>query len=127
MSSVLSLSFLSLRRGVATPAVFAKLAAAGLGCCAWCAALGSFSLAACVPLSVGSDRDNRDECLEDGFGTPDWGGAWAGPTLGGRLVVRVVVFARPRSWGLLVRRGVRWEVERSREGCTVVGGAGAGR
>lgn len=48
------------------------------------------------------------------------------PTLGGRLV-RVVVFARPRSWGLLVRTGVRWEVERSREGKAVVGGAGAGR
>ena len=122
----LSLSFFSLRRGVATPAVLARLATAGLGCCACCAALGSFSLVGCAPLSVESDREDRKECLKCGFGAPVWGGAWMVPTLGGRLV-RVVVFARPRSWGLLVRTGVRWEVERSREGKAVVGGAGAGR
>lgn len=122
----LSLSFFSLRRGVATPAVLAKLAAAGLGCCAWCTALGSFSLAVCAPLSVISDRDDREECLEGGFGAPVWGGVWVPPRLGGRRV-RVVVLARPRSWGLVVRTGVRCEVERSRDGSAVVGGAGAGR
>lgn len=71
----LSLSFFSLRRGVATPAVLAKLATAGLGCCACCAALESFSLGAGAPLSVISDRDDREECLVGGFGAPVWGGA----------------------------------------------------
>lgn len=122
----LSLSFFSLRRGVATAAVLAKLAAAGLGCCAWSTALGSLSLAVCAPLSVISDRDDRKECLEGGFGAPVWGGIWVPPTLGGRLG-RVVELARPRSWGLFMRTGVRWEVERSRVGNEVVGGAGAGR
>lgn len=119
----LSLSFFSLRRGVATPAVLAKLAAAGLGCWVCWAALGSFSLVDWAPLSVISDRDAR---LEGDVGTPDWEGAGMAPTLGGRLVL-VVVLARPRSWGLLVRMGVRCEVERSRDGSAVVGGAGAGR
>jgi len=38
-----------------------------------------------------------------------------------------VVFARPKSKGLLVRLGVRCDVERSSAGIAVVGGAGAGR
>ena len=40
-----------------------------LGCCAWCTALGSFPLAVRGPLTVISDRDDRNECL-GGLGAP---------------------------------------------------------
>lgn len=37
-----------------------------------------------------------------------------------------VVLARPKSWGLVARVGVRCDVDRSKAGIAVVGGAGAG-
>ena len=38
-----------------------------------------------------------------------------------------MVFARPRSAGLVTLTGVRWDVDRSRAGVAGVGGVGAGR
>ena len=90
------------------------------------------------PLRGRSDCDDPGEGLEGGLSAPvelplnppfapPWvdDGPWDAPMEGDRLTR--VVFARPKSKGLLVRVGVRCDVERSSAGIAVVGGAGAGR
>jgi len=138
MSISFSLStFFSLRRGVTVPggAILDKLEAAGLGSLFCCAARGSFSLAG--PEDTGSVAEEgclRGKSEEDepgdglvGLWNPDgdWPG-YAGLVEGARL--SLPVFDRPRdSPDLEALAGVRWDVERSREGVTGDAGLGAGR
>lgn len=132
MSISLSLSFFSRLLGVATPpaeaAVFAKLAAAGLWGCSCLVALGSFSLVV-VWFCLRSETEDPDDGFEGGLGAgPE--ATSPGDTLDPRAGDRLsrVVLARLRAsedFGDLW--GVRWEVERSREGVSGVGGVGAGR
>lgn len=124
----LSLSFFSRRRGVATPETLAKLEAAALGVA--CCARGSRSLIAgfapCC-LSGRSEVDDTGEAFADiSFGwLPGVGGFFS---RGGRSRSRSrVVFARPRSAGLVTLAGVRWDVDLSRAGVAGVGGVGEGR
>jgi hypothetical protein len=119
-SSSFALSFFSLLRGVATPALLAAL------CRLLAAALGgggdlprSLSLTGCFKGS--SVEEDAGDDLADLFGYPD-GGVVEGA--GGRR--SLAVFDRPNDCDRGFE-GSRCDVERSRAGVAAEGGAGAGR
>ena len=73
----------------------------------------------------------RSEVDDTGEGFADVGFGWL-PGVGGffskdRRSRSRVVFARPKSAGLGILAGVRWDVDLSREGVAGVGGVGEGR